>query len=419
MKEKVRLFRNDLEALFVKRPNRFLIIAESDGKELACHCPNPGRLSELLFPGTELILEKRNGPGTGWTAAALKRDKISAEKNYGSGIVPLYSSRANQAAEQLILRRIIPDLREIRREYRIGDSRFDFLCIDNRGRRHLVEVKACSLVEHKVAMFPDAPSVRALKHLEELAQYSKEGFGCHVLFVIMHGKPKVFIPNFHTDPAFAEALCRWGSNGKAGQPGSVMVHAALIRCEKDGMASLAEEEILVESGPPIKELAASDAGNYLVLLELSSGAQFPNFNNPGGSFASAECFTVETGSLGKLRMKHGWYVYTGSARKNLSARIARHKRKLRKQKHWHIDYLTPLAKSIKALPIMTFRNLECKLAADLEAIGGRGVPGFGCSDCRCKSHLFYFPESPEKNRDFQDMLFRYRHVECFKDGEEV
>ena len=79
MKETVRLFRNDLGARFVRRPNRFLIISrpvgagEKDGKELACHCPNPGRLSELLFTGTELILEKRSGPGTGWTAAALKR----------------------------------------------------------------------------------------------------------------------------------------------------------------------------------------------------------------------------------------------------------------------------------------------------------------------------------------------------------
>ncbi|MDR3191576.1 MAG: sugar fermentation stimulation protein SfsA, partial [Treponema sp.] len=58
--ERVQLFRNDLAGRFLRRPNRFLIIAESGGEELACHCPNPGRLTECLFPGTELILERRN-----------------------------------------------------------------------------------------------------------------------------------------------------------------------------------------------------------------------------------------------------------------------------------------------------------------------------------------------------------------------
>ena len=377
MTEKVRLFRNDLQARFVKRPNRFLIIAERDGKELFCHCPNPGRLSELLFPGTELILEKRGGPGTGWTAAALK--------NAINAVIPLYSSRANDAARALILHRIIPGLREIRREYPIGNSRFDFLCTGTGGKQHLIEVKACSLVEHGTAMFPDAPSARALKHLEELAYYSGKGFICHVLFVIMHGKPKVFIPNLHTDPAFAEALCRYGR-------GTIAVHAALIRCGEDGMAGLEAAKIPLELGTSIGKLAASDGGNYLVILELP------------------EPCSIEAGALGKIHLEQGWYVYAGSARKNLSARIARHRRKLRKQKHWHIDYLTPAAQTIKTLPIMTYRNLECDLASDLQALGGKGVHDFGCSDCRCGSHLFYFSRSPDESREFQDLLFRYRHV---------
>jgi sugar fermentation stimulation protein A len=202
----VRLFKNDAEARFVRRPNRFLIIAEKDGEELLCHCPNPGRLSELLFPGTRLILEKRGNPKgrTTWTAAALKK---------GQDIVPLFSSRANEAAEKLLLPLIIPGLKEIRREFKIGDSRFDFFCTDEDEKKHLIEVKACSLVEHGVAMFPDAPSARALKHLEELSFCSN--YECHVLFVILHGKPKKFIPNLHTDPAFAGALCKYGREIKS------------------------------------------------------------------------------------------------------------------------------------------------------------------------------------------------------------
>ena len=220
-------------ARFVRRPNRFLIIAEKDGKEINCHCPNPGRLSELLFPGAELILERRS---SGWTAGAVK----IAGKNRGSGIVPLYSSRANLAAEKLLLNRIIPGLKEIRREYKIGDSRFDFLCIDRDGGRHLVEVKACSLVEQGVAMFPDAPSERALRHLEELKRFCDGGINSrekgisHIIFLIMQGRPKIFIPNLHTDPAFAQALCNRaaicrGASISENSHKKLNIHAALIR----------------------------------------------------------------------------------------------------------------------------------------------------------------------------------------------
>jgi len=259
----MKLFTNDLEARFVRRPNRFLIIAEKDGKELTCHCPNPGRLSELLFPGITLILEKRSGPGTGWTAVALKKETVVPGSE--SNIVPLYSLRANEAAEQLILPGIIPGILEIHREYRMGNSRFDFLCIDKKGKKHLVEVKACSLVEYGTAMFPDAPSTRALKHLEELAHNSSEGFFCHILFVIMHGKPEQFIPNIHTAPAFAEALCRYGT-GVRGKPGSIKVHTALLCCGEDGTVSRVKKKIPPNLGPSIKKLAEADSGNYLVLL---------------------------------------------------------------------------------------------------------------------------------------------------------
>ena len=391
MTDKVQLFSNDLEAIFLRRPNRFLIMAENEGKEILCHCPNPGRLSELLFPGTTLILEKHDG-GTGWTAAALKREEPLRTKNYGSGIVPLYASRANKAAEALILSRIIPGLSDIRREYKAGGSRFDFLCTGSGGKRHLVEVKACSLVEHGVAMFPDAPSLRALKHLEELDRLSREGYECHVLFVIMHGRPRSFIPNLHTDPAFAKALCRYVAGG------GVQAHTALLRCGEDGWATLVEKEIPLRLDPSLESLAASGGGNYLIFLEIPE-----------------EC-AISVGSLGMITIKAGWYVYSGSARKNLYLRIARHQRKMRKQKHWHLDYLTPRARTIKSFPVLTSGNLECDLAADLHKLGGIGISGFGCSDCRCKSHLFFFPGPPLENRDFSDMLFRYRHVEFLKNA---
>lgn len=378
----MRLFTNDREARFQERPNRFLIIARDGEEELVCHCPNPGRLIEFVFPGERLILEKRTASGakakTAWTAAAIyHRDTVA----------PLFAARANKAAEQLILPTIIPGLREIQREHTIGASRFDFLCLDDQGRRHLIEVKACSLIEYDVAMFPDAPSVRALKHLEELAELANAGYCCHVLFVIVHGTPQVFIPNLHTDPLFAKALSRYGTD-------TVEVHAALIRCNPDGNAVLVAESVPVDLSHG--DLAGKNSGNYLILLHIP------------------EEQALVVGSLGTITFAPGWYVYAGSARKNLSQRISRHLRKIGKKNHWHIDYLTPATRTIQALPILSYRNLECDLAQSLRELGGREVPGFGSSDCHCGSHLCYFEESPMGNRAFVDTLLRYRHIEGLK-----
>jgi sugar fermentation stimulation protein A len=236
-------------------------------------------------------------------------------------------------------------------------------------------------------MFPDAPSSRALKHLEELALLSGEGYTCRVLFVILHGEPEVFIPNLHTDPAFATAMGRFCG----GRRPAITAHAALLRCGEDGLAELVSPAVPVDLSH--SALAASDAGNYLILLELPQSRR------------------VETGALGTLDFKKGWYVYSGSARQHLSARIRRHLRKEGKKKHWHLDYLTPYALRLQALPIASRRNLECALAAELETLGGIPVKGFGSSDCRCASHLFYFSAPPESLRAFTEILFRYRHVE--------
>ncbi|MDR1596125.1 MAG: DNA/RNA nuclease SfsA [Treponema sp.] len=409
MAEDFSFFTNDAEALFVRRPNRFLIVAALEGgkkkKEAACHCPNPGRLIEFVFPGTRLILEKRDKGDikakTGWTVVGLY---------YRDTVVPLFSSRANEAAEKLILKEIIPGLKEITPEYTLGPSRFDFLCIDAEKRKHLVEVKACSLIEYGAAMFPDAPSDRALKHLEELAELTRHGYHCHVLFVITHSEPSVFVPNLHTAPEFAAALSRLGHaaalpagvcarNGAQKKAGPVTIHAALLRCDSAGQTVLADPALPVDLSHG--KLAESNSGNYLIFLELP------------------ESRDIAVGALGNIRFKAGWYVYAGSARKNLSQRINRHLRRQRKQKHWHLDYIIPFAShgagKMKALPIFSYRNLECDLARDLEKLGGKPAANFGSSDCGCGSHLFYFKKPPMGNREFVNMLLRYRHDIGIKD----
>jgi sugar fermentation stimulation protein A len=397
------LFSNDREARFLERPNRFLIIAGDGETKIPCHCPNPGRLIEFFgyrgsgIPGASLILEKREAGSrakTRWTAAGLY---------YRDTVVPLFSARANKAAEELILPEIIPGLRSVQREYTLESSRFDFLCIDQKGNRHLVEVKACSLVEYGVAMFPDAPSKRALKHLEELAALSSRGFRCHIVFVIVHGDPERFIPNLHTDPEFAAALGIYGraaggeeaaGNSPAAQTGPVLIHACLLRCDSTGTARLARPRIPVDLSHG--GLAVQDRGSYLLMVHIPQPQD------------------IIIGALGTIRFEAGWYLYAGSAQKNLSKRLSRHLRRIRKKKHWHIDYLGPYTDRINAYPIYSYRNLECDLAGALENLGGRGIPGFGSSDCRCKSHLFYFPGPPLKNSAFLELLLRCRHTSAFE-----
>ena len=370
-----RFFQNHREALFKARPNRFLITAQDGDELLACHCPNPGRLLEYLFAGEKLILEKRTGPGPGktqWTAAGIYHGRWTA---------PLFCARANHAAARLILRRIIPNLADIRAEYPIGASRFDFLCVDRAGARHLVEVKACSLIEHGVAMFPDAPSARAVKHLAELEHLSRAGYYCHALFVIVHGEPRCFMPNIHTDPAFALGLRRFHEQGGR-------IHASLIHCDQQGNATLVEPEVPIDLSPCV--LVDQDRGSYLMVLEIPQARR------------------VEVGALGEIDFRAGWYIYAGSAQKGLSPRMSRHTRRVRKRRHWHIDYLTQYAVAITPLPIRSYRNLECDLARDMAALGARPIHRFGSSDCACESHLFYVPFPPLEHKGFVDTLLFYR-----------
>ena len=409
------LFTADARAVFVRRPNRFLMVAKiveildhrelsSDvgdmqgqgtnriggagfdesliGREVACHCPNPGRLLEFVIPGTELILERRSGadsgrktgtgPKTAWTAVAVR---------YRDRVVPLFSARANTVVQRGVIPRLFPEAQQIQAEYTLGDSRFDFMVRDRDGTINLIEVKACSLVEEGIAMFPDAPSERAVKHIEELAKLTESGYRCHILFVIVHGNAERFIPNLHTDPAFAAALTRVAA--------AIQVHAVTLEADEKGRGRIINMNVSVDLR--YGTLAEENRGSYLIVLELPAPVQ------------------VEVGSLGNIGFKAGWYVYSGSAQKNLAQRVARHLRHVRKQPHWHLDYLTGHAGKLVGLPVASYDNLECELAAQLRDIGGEGVPRFGSSDCSCGSHLYYFATPPLKNRDFLAVLFYFRH----------
>ena len=101
---------------------------------------------------------------------------------------------------------------------------------------------------------------------------------------------------------------------------------------------------------------------------------------------------IRVGALGGVRFAVGWYIYTGSARSGLVQRIQRHLRS-RKRKHWHIDYLLAVAAQMEAFVLPGVDVAECQLHRTM-AGGQTPVPGFGSSDCGCRSHLAYFKRRP-------------------------
>jgi sugar fermentation stimulation protein A len=113
------------------------------------------------------------------------------------------------------------------------------------------------------------------------------------------------------------------------------------------------------------------------------------------------------GSLGTVRFRKGYYLYVGSARKDLSRRIARHRRR-RKNLFWHIDYLRQRAEHCVSLPVRTGADLECQIARALDGISQWKIPGFGASDCRCDSHLFGTSSDPLLSAQFNDLLLAFR-----------
>ena len=97
--------------------------------------------------------------------------------------------------------------------------------------------------------------------------------------------------------------------------------------------------------------------------------------------------TIPIGKLGELLLKKGFYVYVGSALNGLEQRIQRHLRE-NKKIHWHIDYLLKYAKIINVFYKENNIREEC-LIANIFKETLHSICSFGCSDCKCKSHLFY------------------------------
>ena len=371
----VKLFENIIPASFVSRPNRFVVECRINSRKVRAYLPNPGRLWELLFPGVKLYLTKfppSPERKLKYLAVAVERDGMP---------IMLHTHHTNTVAAHLLRENRVPGLEDaeiVKPEHRVGRSRFDFL-LRKEGRDFLLEVKSCTLFHETLAMFPDAVSARATKHLLELESLSREGFGTGVLFVVHSPKACWFMPEHHTDLEFSRTLLSVKDR--------VMIKAAGVTWEKD--LSLGDSVRELDIPWDLVERESHDGGSYIVALRLPRDRK------------------IAVGALGAVKFRKGFYLYVGSAMKDLTRRIARHQR-LTKRMHWHIDYLREHADYIAGIPIRTSADIECEVAGALSGIAEWQVPGFGCSDCGCPTHLVGMVEDPFLKRPFSDLLLRFR-----------
>lgn len=201
-------YNNICKGKFIERPNRFVAHVEIEGVKEKVHVKNTGRCKELLLPGASVYLEdfkdrmgKRN----------LRYSLIGVEK--GDTLVNMDSQAPNKVVcealkeEKIKLNGILGN-EKVKGEYVYGRSRLDFYIEDNKGNKGFVEVKGVTLEENRVAKFPDAPTQRGIKHIEELIKIKEEGYGAAIVFVIQMKGVKRFEPNWIRHDEFGIALKR-------------------------------------------------------------------------------------------------------------------------------------------------------------------------------------------------------------------
>lgn len=191
-------------AVFLSRPNRFIAQVMIRDREETVHVKNTGRCKEILIPGAQAYLSVGNNPKrkTKYDLVAVEKKRVGKKPL----LINIDSQIPNDAvAEWLPVSGLFNRDAIIRREVKYGDSRVDFYIEDGK-RKIFCEVKGVTLEFDGVAMFPDAPTERGVKHLHELCKAIDEGYEAMILFVIQMKEMTVFKPNNITHPEFAQAL---------------------------------------------------------------------------------------------------------------------------------------------------------------------------------------------------------------------
>ncbi len=192
----------DIEGKFIERKNRFLGEVEINGsKRVAVHVRDPGRLEEILYEGNEVLLKKADSTGR-------KTDYDLIAGKVGDDWILV-----NSGYHRMIMEKIFQDdemnpikgMDSFKAEQKLGESRIDFL-VERDGDIVWVEVKGCTLAKDGVALFPDAPTTRGKRHLEELIKAKRRGDNSAVIFLIFRPDAECFLPYRERDPDFSSTF---------------------------------------------------------------------------------------------------------------------------------------------------------------------------------------------------------------------
>ncbi|HDT12689.1 MAG TPA: DNA/RNA nuclease SfsA [Candidatus Marinimicrobia bacterium] len=208
-----------LPAVFIERPNRFLVRCNVDNKIIDAHLPDPGRLKELLLPGAEIFIEHTPNPSrkTQYTVHLIKNRNVFVSINTSLPNKLVYISLKNNCLPGFEMYTLT------RSEVPVNRHRFDFELRSPEGKKVLMEVKSVTLVEDDgTARFPDAVTSRGKSHAETLAILDKKGIETWILFIVQRKDAICFTPHWERDPAFAKALLTASVSG---------VNIKVVSCE--------------------------------------------------------------------------------------------------------------------------------------------------------------------------------------------
>lgn len=188
-----------VRAKFINRPNRFVANVEIDGEVTACHVKNTGRCRELLVKGADVFLEESDNPNRKY-----KYSLVAVKK--GNRLINMDSQAPNKiVGEWLEGGGLFHDIKLLKPETTYKSSRFDFYC-EYEDKKAFIEVKGVTLENDGVVSFPDAPTKRGTKHINELISCIDEGYEAYIIFVVQMKDALYFKPNEENDPEFSKAL---------------------------------------------------------------------------------------------------------------------------------------------------------------------------------------------------------------------
>lgn len=196
-------YKNIIEAEFIERRNRFISLCKINNEIKEVYVPNTGRCAELFIKGSKVFLRVEDNPNrkTKFTLVNIYKDDL---------LINIDSSAPNKILEEAlklgkIAEEELTGFDLLVSEKTFGKSRFDFY-LEKGKEKTFIEVKGVTLEKNGIAMFPDAPTLRGVKHLKELIEAKKLGYNSYIIFIIQMDRINKFIPNGEMHPEFRDAL---------------------------------------------------------------------------------------------------------------------------------------------------------------------------------------------------------------------